>query len=72
MHDGLGPFEQLAYTVAVVHGGATSPNRPSAASVTLTLNARQVATVVAVGCLNPGTAPCTGGQPFALTTRSDN
>ena len=60
------------YTLAVVPNGTTSPILPSPSGVTVTLQAGQIATIAATGCLNTATGPCAGGQPFALTVLSDN
>jgi hypothetical protein len=59
------------YTLAVVPHGATTPILPSPSGVTVMLQAGQIATIAATGCLNTATGPCAGGQPFALTVISD-
>jgi hypothetical protein len=60
------------YTLAVVPHSAVTPILPTAAGVTVTLTAGQVASVAAIGCLNTASGACTGGQPFALSVLSDN
>jgi hypothetical protein len=61
-----------SYTLAVVPTGASAPVLPTAAGVPVTLTSGQVLTVAAVGCLSPGTAPCTGGRPFQFKVFADN
>jgi hypothetical protein len=66
------------YTLAVVPHGATSPVLPTSAGVTVTLTAGEVATVAAIGCLNPTSGVCATGdtgltpQGFSLNLLSDN
>lgn len=60
------------YSLAVVPTGTTSPVLPTAAGVSVTLTAGQVATVAAIGCLNTTSGPCINGSPFALAVLSDN
>lgn len=59
------------YTLAVVPTGASSPVLPTAAGVTVTLTAGQVATIGAVGCLTTTSGPCNNGQPFAFNVLND-
>jgi hypothetical protein len=61
-----------SYTLAVVPTGASTPVLPTPAGVTVTLNAGQVVTVAAVGCLNTSSGPCANGQPFSLKLLADN
>jgi hypothetical protein len=60
------------YTVGVVPTGQTTPVLPTAAGVALTLEAGQVVTVAAIGCLNTTTGACANGSPFALKVLADN
>jgi hypothetical protein len=60
------------YTLAVVPTGTTSPILPTAAGVAVTLNAGEIVTVAAIGCLNTTSGPCINGSPFALTVLTDN
>jgi len=61
-----------SYTLAVVPTGATSPVLPTAAGVTVTLEAGQIVTVAAIGCLNTTSGACANGSPFSLKLLSDN
>jgi hypothetical protein len=61
-----------SYMVAVVPTGASAPVLPSAFGVKIDATAGQVATVLAIGCLDATKAPCLGGSPFTFKVLSDN
>jgi hypothetical protein len=60
-----------SYTLAVVPTGASSPILPTAAGATVELNAGDVVSVVAVGCLNNATGACAGGGAFQFKVLND-
>jgi hypothetical protein len=60
-----------SYTVAVVPTGASTPVLPTAAGATLQLNAGDVISVAAVGCLNTSTGACAGGAAFQFKVLND-
>lgn len=61
-----------SYTLAVVPTGTTSPVLPTAAGVPVTLQAGEIVTVAAIGCLNTSSGPCAGGSPFTFKVLTDN
>jgi len=60
-----------SYTLAVVPTGASTPILPTAAGATLRLNAGDVISIAAVGCVNTSTGACAGGGAFQFKVLND-
>ena len=60
-----------SYTLAVVPTGASTPILPTAAGATVQLNAGDVLSIAAVGCLNTTTGICAGGGTFQFKVLND-
>ena len=60
-----------SYTLAVVPAGASTPILPTAAGATLQLNAGDVISVAAVGCVDTSTGACAGGAAFQFKVLDD-
>jgi len=60
-----------SYTLAVVPTGASSPILPTAAGATVQLNAGDVLSIAAVGCLNTTSGACAGGGGFQFKVLDD-
>lgn len=60
-----------SYTLAVVPTGASTPILPTAAGATVQLNAGDVISIAAVGCLNTSTGACAGGAAFQFKVLDD-
>jgi hypothetical protein len=60
-----------SYTLAVVPTGASTPILPTAAGATVQLNAGDVLSIAAVGCLDTTTGICAGGGAFQFKVLND-